>query len=70
MGEKKNAHSTLVGKPEEMRSIGTSRYKWEDNIKIDLRETGWDAMHWIEVAQDRAKWRAFVNMNIRICKML
>jgi hypothetical protein len=64
--EKRNAYRTLVGKPEEMRALGRPIYKWEDNIKMDLRETGWGDMDWIVQAQDRDQWRAFVNkvMNI------
>jgi hypothetical protein len=47
--------------------LGRPRRRWVDNIKIDLRETGWDGMDWIDVAQDRDQWRALVNtvMNIR-----
>jgi hypothetical protein len=47
-GEKRNAHRILVGKPEGKRSLGRSRRRWMDNIKMDLREIGWDDMDWIE----------------------
>jgi hypothetical protein len=52
-GEKKNAYRILVGKPEEKRPLGTPRLKWEDNIKIDLREIEWGGMDWIDLAQNR-----------------
>jgi hypothetical protein len=67
MGEKRNAYRALVGKPEEKRSLGRPRRRWEDNIKTDLREIGWGGMDWIHLSQDRNQWRAFVNtvMNIR-----
>jgi hypothetical protein len=53
-----------MGKPEEKRPLG----RWEDNIKTDLQEVGWGAMDWINLAEDRDKWRALVNavMNLRV----
>jgi hypothetical protein len=58
----------LVGKPEGTRPLGRSKRTWADNIKIDLREIGWDGMGWIDLAQDRDQWRALVNtvMNLRV----
>jgi hypothetical protein len=58
----------LVGKPEGRRPLGRPRRRWEDNIKVDLREVGWGGMDWINVAQDRDRWRALVNavMNLRV----
>jgi hypothetical protein len=58
----------LVGRPEEKRPLGRPRRRWEDNIKMDLRETGIDEANWIRLAQDRVQWRAFVNtvMNLRV----
>jgi hypothetical protein len=53
MGEKRNAYWILVGKPEGRRSLGTSRRRWVDTIKIDLREIEWNGMDWIDLAQDR-----------------
>jgi hypothetical protein len=41
--------------------LGRSRYRWKDNIKMDLREIGWGGMDWIDLAQDRGRWRALVN---------
>jgi hypothetical protein len=57
-----------VGKPEEKRPLGRPRRRWEDNIKMDLQELGCGGMDWIELAQDRDRWRALVNavMNLRI----
>jgi hypothetical protein len=67
-GEKRNEYKTLVGKPEGKRPLGRPRRRWMDNIKMDLREIGWNGSYWIELAQDRAKWRALVNtvMNRRV----
>jgi hypothetical protein len=60
--------SCLVGRPEGKRPLGKPRCRWENNIKLDLREIGIDGANWIQLAQDRVQWRAFVNtvMNIRI----
>ena len=50
-------------KPEQKRPLGRCRLRWEDNIKMDLQEVGWGrGMHWIELAEDRDRWRAFVNV--------
>ena len=56
-----------MGKPEGKRPLGRPRRRWEDDIKIDLQEVGWRGMDWIELAQDRDRWRALVNaaMNLR-----
>jgi hypothetical protein len=55
------------GNPEGKRSLGRPRRKWMDNIRMDLREIGWDGVDWIDVSQDTGQWRAFVNtvMNLR-----
>ncbi|KAJ4442676.1 hypothetical protein ANN_04265 [Periplaneta americana] len=67
MGESRNAYRMLVGRPEGKRPLGRPRRRWEDNIKMDLREVGYDDRHWINLAQDRDRWRAYVRaaMNLR-----
>jgi len=50
-----------VGKPEGKRPLGKPRHRWEDNIKMDLQEVGFGGVDWIELAQDRDRWRALVN---------
>jgi hypothetical protein len=52
MREKRSAYRNLVGKPEGKRPLGRTRYRWEDDIKMDLRERGWGGMDWIYLAQD------------------
>jgi len=61
----------LVGKPERKRPLGRPRRRWEDNIKMDLQEVGGGCVDWMELAQDRDRWRAFVStvMNLRVLKM-
>jgi hypothetical protein len=68
MGEGRGVYRVLVGKPEGKRPLGRPRRRWEDNIKMDLREIGTDGDDWIRLAQDKAQWRAFVNtlMNLRV----
>jgi hypothetical protein len=68
MGENRNACRILVGKLERKRPLRRQRCKWVDNIKMDLREVGWDGMDWIDTAQDRDQWRALENtlMNLRV----
>jgi hypothetical protein len=58
----------LMGKPEGKRPLGTPRRRWEDKIRMDLREIGWVSKDWIQLAQDRDRWRAVVNavMNLRV----
>jgi hypothetical protein len=58
----------LVGKPEGKRPFGKPRHRWEDNIRMDLQEVGCGGMGWLELAQDRDRWRALVNavMNLRV----
>jgi hypothetical protein len=61
MGEGRGAYRILVGRPEGRRSLGRPRHSWEDNIKMDLQEVGWGGMDWIDMAQDRDRWRALVS---------
>jgi hypothetical protein len=67
-GEKRNSYRILVGKPEGNRPLRIPRRRWVDNIKIDLRATGWDGMDWIDLAQERGQRRALVNtiMNLPV----
>jgi hypothetical protein len=60
MGERRGAYRALVGKPEGRRPLGRPRHRWENNIKMDLREVGWEGADWIDLAQDRDRWRALV----------
>jgi hypothetical protein len=64
----RDAYRVLVGRPEGKRPLGRPRRRWEDNIKLDLGERGIDGANWIQLAQDRVQWRAFVNtvMNLRV----
>jgi hypothetical protein len=62
IGEKRNAYRILVGK----RPLGRPRRRWVDNFKMNLRETGWDGVDWIDMAQDRDQWRALVNMALNL----
>ena len=57
-----------MGKPESKRPLGRPRRRWEDDIKMDLQEVGCVGMDWIELAQDKDRWRALVNaaMNLRV----
>ena len=71
MGEGRGVHRVLVGKPEGKRPLGRPRHRWEDNIKIDLQEVGRGCGDWMELAQDRDRWRALVSTvrNLRDPKM-
>jgi hypothetical protein len=66
-GEKRNAFRIMVGKPEGKRPLGRPKCRWVDNIKLDLREIGWDGMDWIDLAQDRDQWRALLNTVMNVC---
>jgi hypothetical protein len=68
MGERRGAYRALVGKPEERRPLGRPRHRWEDNIKMNLREVGFGGTDWVDLAQDRDRWRALVYtvMNLRV----
>jgi hypothetical protein len=62
MGERRGVYCVLVGRPKRKRPLGRPRCRWEDNIKLDLRELGIDGVNWIWLAQDRVHWWAFVSM--------
>jgi hypothetical protein len=68
MGEGRNVYKVFIGKPEGKRPLERPRHRWEDGIRMDLREIGWGSVDWIQVALNRDRWRAFVNtvMNLRV----
>jgi hypothetical protein len=57
MGESRGVYRVLVGKPEGKKTLGRPRHRWEDNIKMGIQEVGCGDMDWIELAQDRDRWR-------------
>ena len=61
-GERRGMYRVLVGKPERKRPLLRPRHRWEDNIKMYLQEVGCGGMDWIELAQERDRWRALVNV--------
>jgi len=67
-GEGRGMYRVLVGKPEGKRPLETPRHRWKDNMEMDLQEVGCGGMEWIELAQDRDRWRALVNavMNLGV----
>jgi hypothetical protein len=71
MGEGRGVHRVLVGKPEGKRQLGRPRRRWEDNIKMNLQDVGGGCGDWMELAQDRDRWRALVSTvrNLRVPKM-
>jgi hypothetical protein len=58
MGERRGVYRVLVGTPEGNRPLGILKHRWQDNIKMDLQELGCGGMGWIELVQDRYRWRA------------
>ena len=68
MGEGRGVYRVLVWKPEGRRPLGSLRRRWEDNIRMDLWEVGCGCVDWMELAQDRGRWRALVSavMNLRV----
>jgi hypothetical protein len=66
MGEKRNVYRLLVGKSEGKRMLGRPRRRWVDNFRINLGEVGWGDVEWIGLAKDRDKWRALVNLVLKL----
>jgi hypothetical protein len=68
IGEERNVYKVLMGKPEGKRPLGRLRRRWEDAIRMDLRETGWGSVECIQLAQNRNRWRTFVStvMNLHV----
>jgi hypothetical protein len=68
VAEKRDVYRILVGKPEGKRPLGRTWRRWEDNMKMDLKEVGCGGMDWIELVRDRDRWRALLNaaMNLRV----
>jgi hypothetical protein len=68
VGENRNVYRIFVGKPEGNGPLGRPRRKWEDNIKMDVRDIGWDGIERIDLAQDKDQWRVLVDtvMKLRV----
>jgi hypothetical protein len=68
MGEERKVYKVLMGKPEGKKPLGRPRHRWEDGIRMDVREIGLGGVDWIRLAQDRDGWRAVVSavMNLRV----
>jgi hypothetical protein len=65
-GEERNVYRVLVGKPEGKRQLGRPTRRWEEGIRMDLREIGWGSVEWIQLAQDRDRWQALVNTVMKL----
>jgi hypothetical protein len=66
LGKERKVYKVLVGKPEGKRLVERPRRRWEDGIRIDLKEFGWGDVQWIQLAQDRDRWRAVVNTVMKL----
>jgi hypothetical protein len=67
VAQRRGAYRGWVGRPEGKRPLGRPRYRWEDNIKMDLQEVGWECMDWIDLVQDRDRWRDVIAVtNLRV----
>jgi hypothetical protein len=66
MREMRNAYNILVGKPEGKRLLGRPGHRWEGNIRMDVREIGWESVDWIHLAYDRDQWRALLNIVMKL----
>jgi hypothetical protein len=64
MVEKRNAYRILLGKLEGKRPLGRPRCRWVHNIKMDLKERGWDGVDWIDLVEDRDQWKSLMNMGM------
>jgi hypothetical protein len=61
VGEGRGVYRVLVGRPKGKKPLGRPRHRWKDKIKLDLSETGIGGVNWIQLAQDRCQWQAFVS---------
>jgi hypothetical protein len=61
-------YKVLMGKPQQKTPLGRPRHRWEDGIRMDLRETGWRSVDWIQLAQNRGRWQDLVNtvLNLQV----
>ena len=68
VGDRRGVYTVLVGRSEEKSPFGRRRCRWEENIKMNHQDVGWGSMNWIDLAQDRDRWRALLNtvMNLRV----
>jgi hypothetical protein len=66
IGVERKVYRILVGKPEGKRPLGRPRRRWEDGIRMDLRETGWGSVEWIQLAEDSDRWWALVNTVMKL----
>jgi hypothetical protein len=64
IGKMRNAYNILVGKPEVKRTFGRPRHRWDDNIRLDIREIGLECVGWMHPAQDRDQWWGIVNFRV------
>jgi len=62
MGDRRDVYRVLVGKPDGKRQLGRPKHRLEDNVKINFQEVGCGAMYWLDLAQDRDRWRALVDV--------
>jgi hypothetical protein len=65
----RKVYRVLLGKPEGKRPLGRPRHRWEDGIRMDLREIGWRGIEWIQLAQDRGQWQAVVSVVMNLWVM-
>jgi hypothetical protein len=66
IGQERKVYRILVGKPEGKRPLERPSRRWEDGIRMDLREIGWGNVDWIQLAQDRGRWRVLVNIEMNL----